>query len=153
MKATVISDASFCPYTKAAGWAAWIVIDGPLRIKESGVLRKHCDASNDAELYALLNGIALAVKANPEIDTMWVQTDCNYVLQLIEAKDKRFFDLYNTLENTPKTLIPRHVKGHTQIQNARSYVNRWCDEHAGIAMRKERQIRQRLNKGTSNGTT
>lgn len=147
IKATVISDASFDPHTKAAGWAAWVTIDGPIRIKQYGLIKKVCHTSNDAEMYALLNGIAMAMHTQPEIHTLWVQTDCAAVLHSIELGRRNFYDLYETLEKRPHVLIPRHVKGHTNTKDARSFVNRWCDEHAGKVMRKERTKRRQINRG------
>jgi hypothetical protein len=35
MKATVITDASFCSETRAAEWAAWITLDNGNRIKRA----------------------------------------------------------------------------------------------------------------------
>jgi hypothetical protein len=50
--------------------------------------------------------------------------------------------LKQTQRTSYQGLIPpriqfRHVKAHTRAQDARSWVNRWCDREAKIKMREE----------------
>lgn len=144
MKATVITDASFCHETKASGWAAWIRIDGrPDPIKAYGSFKAPVDSATDAEMMAALNGLWLAYKHGAT--TALLQTDC---LAVVEAcsQPRRQPKVRQRwlvgLEHCGLAGFPvsaRHVRGHTKIQDARSYVNRWCDKHAKQSMREARE--------------
>jgi len=153
-RATVISDASFYQGSRLdlrqgivrgpfAGWAAWVRVDNkPEAVKGFGVLKK-CDTSAEAEVYAVLNGVWLAARAGAKI--ILVRTDCMAVIHLIEGKTRAermlsiWDDAFAREDMKGLTVSGRHVKGHGQINNAASYVNDWCDKHAGIAMRKSRR--------------
>jgi hypothetical protein len=47
----------------------------------------------------------------------------------------------------------RHVKGHSNKKDSRSWVNNWCDEMAGNEMRKQRKIQEKIinKKSQKNG--
>lgn len=137
MKATVITDASFCPETNAAGWAAWVSPDRGDRIKRFGKFKRKPKDSGQAELWAALNGVALAAGAGAT--DVLLQTDCMQVVNLLrDNKDK----IYQSLAIAGITVRPRvvvfHVKGHTRFGAAKFWVNRWCDTQAGIIMRRQR---------------
>lgn len=141
--ATVITDASFCPKTKAAGWAAWVRIDGEAEpVKRYGELKTPVDRAQHAELLAAVNGIWLAMKYGAT--EVLVQTDCLEVVHLLEGKTRKAslisrFTLALREAGVEHIMRSgRHVKGHTTVEDARSYVNRWCDEKAKSAMRKGR---------------
>ena len=145
-RATVITDASFCHTTRAGGYGIWISMDGMARVQKSGVIKGSPANATDAEFKAALIGIWYAYQCGARV--ILIQTDCMAVVQTIggsrsagqaayrraleDAKSKHFPDC---------SLRARHVKGHTTVADARSYVNRWCDHHAGIAMRAERKNR------------
>lgn len=140
--ATSITDASFDHETHAAAWAAWIRVDG-LResIKEHGAFRETPAGVNEAELYAALNGVWLAVNRG-FAHAVLVQTDSLAVVQAVNRKHRLYTDtFYDSLRDAglhKVTLKARHVKGHTAIGDARSWVNRWCDKHAKQTMRQQR---------------
>ncbi len=143
MKATVITDASFCHDTKSAGWAAWVSYnkDGETRrIKKYGNFKRMPSGSGQAELWAALNGVALAAKAGA-IDVL-LQTDCMEVVTLLNTNKHKVYQalMLVGIKETIK-INTFHVKGHTgsSWKGARFWVNRWCDAQAGAAMRRQRK--------------
>ena len=136
-RATVIADASWCPKTKAAGWAAWITINhqgqtSPQRVRRSGEFNRAPASSTEAELLALLNGIWLA--AVNGATHILAQTDCNGVVHSV--RKGRPAELNVIRAQFPNlTIETRHVKGHTSRDEPRYYVNRWCDHNARRVMR------------------
>lgn len=135
MRATVITDASFCPDTKAGGWAVWIAGDIGARIKQSGPFKTNPPSSNDAEIMAAINGCAIAYRAGAR--TILIQSDCKGVQDAI-LKGKAIWKAAKTLHFPDAHIQYRHVKGHTNNPAARSWVNRWCDEQAKKHMKEAR---------------
>lgn len=140
MRATVITDASFCNATKKAGWAAWIVIAG-VRHKKYGAFKNKVDRSDLSELYAAWNGIFIARQLGAT--SILLQTDCEAAIQLLSGgvsdRQKRYMKRLRKKKHLDMSgVIFKHVKGHTDKDDARSYVNRWCDEMAKAAMREVR---------------
>jgi len=141
--ATVITDASHCGETDAAGWAAYIRVDGQRApIKAHGMFRQPVTDSTKAEMLASINGLWLAEKGGAE--TMLLQTDCLAVVNLINGNVRDsplrmlFIDACEYACINPANVRARHVRGHTQVRDARSHVNRWCDRYARKAMRRMR---------------
>lgn len=139
-RATVITDASYCHETKVGGYGAWITMDGNNRILKSGVIKGPLPNSTHAELKAVMIGIWLAYQAGAR--QLLVQTDCMAVVEVLQGKQhggqadlRRIFREARAIHFPDCSIKGRHVKGHTRTQDARSHVNRWCDEHAGKAMR------------------
>ncbi len=143
MKATVITDASFCPETGASGWAAWVTYSKGTereRIKRYGTFKRKPKDSGQAELWAALNGVALAAKAGA-LDIL-LQTDCMQVVNLLrDNQDKVYQSLELAKISTRPKVSTFHVKGHTNSswKGARFWVNRWCDAQAGAQMRRQRK--------------
>ena len=142
-RATVITDASFCGETRAAGWAAWIRLDGfPEAVKRYGEFHRPMRNSEEAEMLAVVNGVWIASRLGAE--RVLVQTDCLAVVRAINGRvknQKTRGDLTRALATAGVlglSLRGRHVKGHTAVDDARSYVNRWCDKHAKKAMNSKR---------------
>lgn len=138
VRSTVISDASFCPRTRAGGWATWININWPdgkhLRLKETGRFHKLPKNSTEAEGWAAYNGIWLAYH-NGARDIL-VQTDCLAIVQRMEHPSFQW----------PEACVRwRHVKGHNlgNVDDRRTWVNDWCDKQAKRNMRKQRRELQR----------
>ncbi|WP_375264077.1 hypothetical protein [Palleronia sp.] len=127
MKATVITDASWCPNTKAAGWAAWVKADGYPSRGFSGVVQQLCKSSNEAEIIAAAAGVGVAFRAYGATRIL-IQSDCDVVGR----------EVWKHLPEDVRlncAVRYKHVKGHTEIDDKRSWANRWCDEHAKIAMK------------------
>lgn len=143
MKATVITDASFCPRTKAAGWAAWVRVDGRREpIKRYGAFKQPVLTSRDAEMLAAINGVFIAAKEGAT--RVLVQTDCLAVVHMFEGVtvQKSIKDAFTRAQAQAGIfglrVSAKHVKGHTADPASRSWVNRWCDEQAGKEMRARR---------------
>jgi ribonuclease HI len=81
---TIIADASFCPASRAAGWAAWIKADGRDSALVSGNFTRIAPASSgEAEFFAVANALFKAVKdgfVGPR-DRVMIQSDCVAVLE------------------------------------------------------------------------
>lgn len=145
MRATIITDASWCPKTKAGGWAVWISADG-WKHRASGQFKAPPDDNNVAEVLAAINGLALAYRRGARM--LLIQSDSVAVATALKrgkwgmkpARDLHF----------PSCRIEfRHVKGHTRTQDARSYVNRWCDEQARLHMKEMRHALINSNSSSS----
>ena len=148
-RATVITDASFCPHTKSAGWAAWVTLNIPgrpvERVKQYGAFQQRPKSSTEAELWAAWNGIWLAYRHGAR--HILCQTDCLAVVR--NPSSGRRGMSYSEIKAThwPEAVVQfRHVKGHTNRDEPRFFVNRWCDEQAGRVMRKQRKQNHRRRK-------
>lgn len=135
MKATVIADASFCPETKAAGWAVWIAADNG-KHKTSGRFKAQPISSGAAEVLAALNGIVLAYAMGAR--DILIQSDCIEVGSMV-TKGKWDYAMIRSTRFPDAKVRYRHVKGHTKDEAARSWVNRWCDEEAKKHMKEQRR--------------
>jgi ribonuclease HI len=153
MMVTVMSDASFCPQTKSAGWGVWIKSQRGF-FEGGGNFKTAADTSSDAEAMAISIAAFLAFRQGIAVegDTVLVQTDCMMVVNLMndiwdgKRKFKRKLTGYSkaikyTLDLVRKNkckLVVRHVKGHAPGLAGRNYVNEICDKHAKFAMKKQR---------------
>jgi ribonuclease HI len=140
MRATVIADASFCPETRAAGWAAWITLSNnlvfPERIKRFGAFHRLPEHSTQAEEWALYNGLWLAYQRGAR--EILAQTDCLTVIDKCLSNNAAFLTA-KAAAFPDATVSFRHVKGHTNREEARFFVNRWCDANAKRIMIEQRK--------------
>jgi ribonuclease HI len=142
VSATVIADASWCPHTKAAGWAAWVVINHTSpprvqRVQRYGRFHQRPKSSTEAELWAAWNGIWIAHKLGAT--DVLCQTDCLSVVQHPGSGRRGHSYPEVSKRYWPGTKVTfRHVKGHTSNPEPRFYVNRWCDTHARKVMKAQR---------------
>lgn len=149
---TLITDASFCPTEGFGTWAAWWKIDGVMN-RRSGVIATPTLSSTEAELFAMVNGLHLAVKTLAELggDAYLVaQTDCQAVIDWllkpvgalpIDAR-ARAIQLGRKLVKDEFTGVRwKHVKGHTASSAPRSVVQDWCDREAKRLLIAERERR------------
>jgi len=140
MDATVITDASYCPKSHAGAWAAWVTIspeiegDKPRRLQKAANFRQLASSAYEAELWASLNGINMAVRAGAT--QILVQTDCLAVVNGLN--DKKYNIELTQLGISPSCIKAKHVRGHTRVQDKRSWCNRWCDAEAGKLMKQQR---------------
>lgn len=148
IKATVISDASHCPRLNVGGWAAWVRVDNfRIPIKGYGVIKGNPSDATVAEIYAAMNGVWLATQYGAQ--DILLQTDCMAVVNLVNrtAKSERIIRIWREARQMMwyvrkvKNLSARHVPGHKEVHNAATFVQDWCDIHAGKAMREARQGR------------
>lgn len=125
---TLTTDASRCPKTSAAAWAVWLSFDdGPLRY--SGVFKKDPADINEAEAWAIRNGLFFAQRLG--FERIHVNTDSETAMRRLQG-----------LQTPGMQVRYQHVRAHTGVADSRSYVNRQVDKIAGQLMRKERQRRQ-----------
>jgi ribonuclease HI len=151
---TINTDASFSKQHEIGTFAFWIVCNR-FKILQSGVLRKKVKRPEIAEFRCIIN--ALHVLFNQDckpLSKVIINTDCLNVIHLVKknkaaiAKYKLkpwgdpLMKKYEELRaKHPDSLrIPielRHVKSHTGVGDARSYVNEWCDRSAKEKLREE----------------
>jgi RNase H len=137
---TVLTDASWCPHSKAAGWAAWIVCN-ETRHKQHAPFKEIVENACVAEIMAIINGVYLAQKKFKP-DHYHVVTDCTKAILILKHGYERgkwtkmLTDIIGEANITYK-----HVKAHTENTDKRSYVNNWCDLHAKRSMR---QLREKI---------
>lgn len=141
MRATVITDASFCHQTKSGGWAAWVAYDIGPKGQHSGMFRSRPENSGIAELQAALNGIWLAYQ-NGARDIL-IQTDCMSIVHAVNGTGAyaKLYRLAKTGHFPQAKVRAKHVQGHTQVADARSWCNRWVDARAKYWMRRQREER------------
>lgn len=151
MLVTVNTDASWHPLHKYAAYAFWAVCSD-WKIKKSGQLKHKCLSSTEAELKCIVNALSI-VLPHGGISKVIVNTDCLNAIYLI-TEDKENIDryirnevvgrcadaiaVYLQIKSKKSVLIEfRHVKSHTGVGDARSYVNEWCDKEAKIHLWKQ----------------
>ena len=157
LRATVITDASYCPLTGAGGWAGWIKIDNLATIKESGVLLQSAN-STAAEVMAAANGVWCAARAGAR--QLLLQSDCMAVIHIVGGRSRapHLIEIWQTLMAMPVMagvqITARHVKGHGVVKDARTWVNDWCDKTARVHMeRKRAALRPKSGKGNRQGSS
>lgn len=140
LKATSNTDASWCPHTGAGGWAAWIALDGGKRVKHSGRFHKLAESSNQAELWAILNGLYLAAMNGAE--HVLCQSDCQDALSRVNKRGHWGPDVKQLVKQFPKLRVVRTkwVKGHKLDGSARAWVNDWADKTAKGHMLEQRNL-------------
>lgn len=136
MRATVNTDASFCPRTKSAGWAVWISIDGGMKVKKSGMFKERPKNSTEAELWAIFNGIWLAAQCG--VTSILVQNDCKAALAHTMRDTMQTRELHKSLPRSVN-IRTKHVKAHTDTASPRTWVNDWCDAEAKKWMNYQRK--------------
>lgn len=109
------------------------------------------DTSNAAEMAAMVNGLFFACKSGIALpgDHVLLQTDCTGAIAALESKRKELSKderaakatFFQIKKEYGVTVSFRHVKGHTNFEEARFVTNRLCDQRAKDGMR---QARKRL---------
>jgi ribonuclease HI len=149
MRVTLIADASFCSFTGAGGYGWWAASE---RGKQGGggAMRDKVCSSSAAEMIAIVNGLHMAIKFGivHAGDHVLLQTDCMAALdgfqhrrtkQLNKSELAAFKKLYELKKQHRLTYSFRHVKGHSNIKEARYITNNLCDERAKVGMRLARR--------------
>ena len=173
MKATIITDASLCGQTGASGWAAWAKsYTSPVSQSWSGALKASPNNSGEAELYAIANGLHVAVKSGmlDGISDIMIQSDATialgWIVRLVPCAtisahknssplsipkinptqnvSAAIAHIRNICDMLNVKITLRHVRGHT-AGNGRHWVNRKCDQLAKAAMKTERAARALAN--------
>lgn len=152
MRTTIIADASYCNESKIAGYGYWIASSRAGKYGGEGVVKGSVETNNAAEMMALANALAIAIKRGmvAQYDEVLLQTDCVAAISgfmgqrtLVIAQEQDVYDWFCETRANLKLLTQfRHVKGHTMNKDARSTTNRMCDKRAKRAMRRARVDRE-----------
>jgi ribonuclease HI len=143
MLATINTDASFSRRNKRGTYAFWSVFNGGT-IKRSGILRGKVSDSTEAEIKCILNALYKTLYDEAEITRVIVNTDSMHAIYILEGdqeriskhriKDREYLRYrFNKIKKEFPCVVNysfRHVKAHSGIKDARSYVNDWCDAQA-----------------------
>lgn len=150
---TINTDASFSKARLRGAYAFWIVCNAG-RIKKHGPIRSKVKNPTEAELKCIVNALHTLKESG------WLNSLRNHVIINTDSKDSisllennkneiamwglmkksnlhasaKFFSIKETLGNTKIEF--RHVKAHSGKDDARSYVNEWCDKMAKMEMGK-----------------
>lgn len=151
MQITIICDASWDPFTHAAGYGFWIA-SARGKLGGGGAFNNSVDDATIAELCAIGNSLAVGVKDGliQTGDRVLVQSDCVAALNLLAGRrspragqERNAADIIESRIQQYYLLMQyRHIKGHTLRDDRRSVANRLCDERAKTEMRKQRAFRQ-----------
>lgn len=142
MLVTINTDACFHTKLKYGGYAFWAVSDD-FKITKSGVFRKKCQTSDDAESKCIINALTVILKAHKGITKIIVNTDSLNAIAYL-TKDTKHISRYGLSGSKMRqfqqclTMLPigkikieyRHVKAHSNVDDSRSFVNEWCDTNA-----------------------
>lgn len=148
MRVTIIADASYCPFTSAAGYGWWTASERGKRGGGGAIREQVCNASA-AEMIALVNALHLSIKFNlvEGGDHILFQTDCMAAIDAYHGKRQRLNKserkarklLFELKKQHSLTFSFRHVKGHTNRTEARFVTNNLCDQRAKAGMRLARR--------------
>jgi ribonuclease HI len=151
MNITINTDASFCPITKASGYAFYIVCD-EFKITKGGVFKKKPKNAELAEVMCIGNALAtlLAQNTTTKVNYLIINTDClngiehlkyrKGVYKQVRQLKRKAYDKFRV-----RRVELRHVRAHNGAPDARSWVNEWCDQEAKKWMRKQRnEINKKL---------
>lgn len=143
---TVLTDASWCPQEKVAGWAVWVVCNNE-RYKRYDAFFEKVASSREAEIKAIINGCYIAKRVFDPTH-YHVVSDCVDAMNALQGKfaTNEWKDKLTSIIGDTKITF-KHVKAHSNTNDKRTYVNNWCDFQARMAMRSLRSI----NKESSNG--
>lgn len=149
---SILTDASWCPRTKAVGMGYWIVCNRGRKVGGS-YYRMRAESSGVAEMAAACNAIKVAVTTGHARggDRILLQLDSEEAIKKIMS----ITPLVNTAEFIRKEirrhtvdlsirLEVKHVKAHTNGNTPRTYVNNQCDL---IAKKYMKQARALIKKG------
>ena len=154
MLVTIITDASFCSETKAAGYGFWVASERGKYVGGGEFDKRSPPNSTIAEKAAVIKGLEGALKRRliHKNDRILIQSDCIAALKFFESAEVESLDYFKIKDDyeiakwfisLKKSLnldfVYKHVKGHTFNEGSRYYVNRVCDKKARSAMRRQRK--------------
>lgn len=149
---TVLTDASWCPHEKVAGWACWIVCNGE-RFKKYDAFYEKVESAREAEIKAIINGVFIAKRVfAPE--AYHIVSDCMDAMRALQGQssDKQWQDKLTSIIGSARISF-KHVKAHSSTNDKRTYVNNWCDFQAKMSMRRMRTLPKEGGNGTEKGST
>lgn len=139
---TINTDASYSQQYKVGGYAFYIVCD-LFKITKSGAFKGNIKNPHDAEMKCIANALhtLLAQKELPSCKWLVINTDSQHSIETITRQldplgkqiGRMWQQLITRLGSTNNKF--RHVRAHSGVKDARSYVNEWCDREAKKYMR------------------
>lgn len=151
MNVTILSDASYCPKYKVAGYGFWIACHRG-KLGGGGQIVEDVEDTNAAEMMAICNSIWHGVtdRLIERGDRLLIQTDSLAAIDRLRGhrvvtltqQQKRIIAYYEKVVHRLELSVQlRHVKGHTVHQEPRFVANRMCDKRAKEQMRAARKIK------------
>ena len=147
MIVTINTDASFNPDFKVGAYAFWIVCNEG-KIMQSGAFKSEVKNPTEAEIKCIVNALNALFKSEFKgVTKVIINTDCLH-FHTYQEKRKKAGDESKEFAKVCQKLITkyslkrgwidvRHVKAHSGTDQARKWVNDWCDKAAKIMMRKK----------------
>ena len=151
MNVTVISDASYCPDHRVAGYGYWIAC-ARRKVGGGGQIVHEVGDVNTAEMMALANTLWHGISEQIILpgDTILFQTDSlgaidrlQNIKRVATTEQQKTVQAYfeKTISRLDLAVQFRHVKGHTVLTDARYVANRMCDKRAREQMRAARKAK------------
>lgn len=151
MNVTLLSDASYCPKYKVAGYGFWIACSRG-KLGGSGQILEDVEDTNAAEMMAICNSIWHGVtdRLIERGDRLLIQTDSlaaidrlhgHRVVTLTQQQERIIAYYEKAVRRLELSVQFRHVKGHTLCQESRFVANRICDKRAKEQMRVARKTK------------
>tara|TARA_Y100000034_G_C6794195_1_gene355821 strand:+ start:521 stop:973 length:453 start_codon:yes stop_codon:yes gene_type:complete len=146
MNLTINTDASHRYHSKQVGYAYYIICD-EYKLRNSRTFNSYPECAIEAEIRAIGNAIALVLRIKKKkYSLITINTDCTAAIDIIRNKkattNSRLRKIggkvrtkYHNLRSISDKIRFKHVKAHSDNKDARSYVNKWCDQQAKLAMR------------------
>lgn len=143
---TIITDASYCPVTGAAGAGFWVTSDSGREIGGQAH-PETCDDPTHAEMWGMLVGLKAALQTNKirAGAILLFQCDSTGAMRHLENEPSRttYLDVYrefhSLLSQYNLQVQFKHVKGHSNSDyGSRYYCNNYCDTTAKRFMKQRR---------------
>lgn len=148
MLVTLMTDASHCQKTGAAGFGFWCVSDRGKLMGGKPLAGKVLDAYS-AEAKGVANSLFISFKSGIiqqgdkviiQLDNMAVVAGINGKLRKIRKDIKEVLIFINNFKTENNIYIEcRHVKGHSKNTDNRSTANKHCDKRAKEQMKLARK--------------
>jgi ribonuclease HI len=138
MNVTITTDASFFYSQKVGGYAFQINSNDGV-IRKWGPLDGRIFNPTVAELRSLLNALKKLSHEAYKIEILTINVDCMFIVRRLSKGKigkqhhvkKYSKEILKHLEELNYSdLRIKHVKAHSEITNARRYVNDWCDKRS-----------------------
>lgn len=167
MYITVMTDASYCSRTRSAGYGFWIASERGKKAG-SGFYTFDVVSACEAEMLAVADAIHKGLKSFliRKGDSVLVQLDSIPAISAFtgervpkQEKENQAIEYLWLLKNQFNLEISfKHVKGHSNMDDARSKSNAHCDNAAKAALKQARQkkgqknVKFKANAGGRSGT-
>jgi len=144
MLLTINTDASFHPQLKYGAYAFWAICND-FKITKSDSFKTKCINPHDAEARCIINALKVVMSTQKHFTRIIINTDSlnaiailtndnTHIRRYIPDHMKHWKYLRNTYHLTVRNkninIQFKHVKAHSGVNDARSFVNEWCDTEA-----------------------